>query len=130
MQKKFKRILLVDDDEINNQLNQIVLKNYGSVEETVVCENGIEALKYLQSNPKETLPELILLDIKMPLMDGFQFLEAAQMMCKDFTKKVPVFILTSSKNEGDIEKANNYDIAGFLNKPLTTQLLDKIYSAL
>jgi CheY-like chemotaxis protein len=126
MQKKFKRILLIDDDQINNELNQLVLNIFGNVEETIVCENGSEALQFLKSHSKENLPELILLDIKMPIMDGFQFLDAAEKMCKDFTKRIPVYILTSSKNEGDIKKANEYDIAGFLNKPLTFNVLEKI----
>jgi CheY-like chemotaxis protein len=130
MQKKFKRILLIDDDEINNELNRIILKKFGYAEETIIFESAVNALDYLKNLCGDGLPEVILLDIKMPVMDGFQFLEEAKNICNDFTKKVPVFMLTSSKNEGDIKKAHEYDIAGYLNKPLTTQTLDKIAEAI
>ncbi len=120
---KYKRILLVDDDETSNFLNELLIKGMDIVEEVSVAFNGQEALHYLQ-NDSGTFPQLIFLDLNMPVMDGFEFLEAFE---KTHTTKVPVFILTSSNNFKDYERAKNFDVAGYLIKPLTE---DKIRDVL
>lgn len=130
MAKKFKKVLLIDDDEINNELNQIILDKFDFAEKTLVFENGSEALlhikKYYLDGVGEELPEIIFLDIKMPVMDGFQFLEELSKLSKEFMERVPVYILTSSKNQQDIDKANMFDIAGYFSKPLSPGQLEKI----
>ncbi len=121
-----KKVLLIDDDEINNELNQIILQKFGYAEEAVVCENGQVALDYLTSIAPEALPEVIFLDLRMPVMDGFQFLEAAQKVSDDLTKKISIYILTSSKNQQDMDKAKSFEVAGYITKPLTTRQLDML----
>ncbi len=125
-----KKVLLIDDDEINNELNQIILQKFGYAEEAVVCENGQVALDYLSSITPDALPEVIFLDLRMPVMDGFQFLEAAQKMSEDLTKKIPIYILTSSKNQQDMDKAKSFQVAGYITKPLTTRQLDSLSTQL
>ncbi|GAB4412689.1 MAG: hypothetical protein OHK0039_18890 [Bacteroidia bacterium] len=89
--------------------------------------NGEDALQYLRAQlsqrtePGAHKPNLILLDINMPVMDGFEFLEAWQKI--DFSGKdqVRIVMLTSSSNPRDLEAARNYGVDGFINKPLTRE---------
>ena len=114
---KYKKILLVDDDETSNFLNELLIKGMDIVEEVSIASNGQEALSYLE-NERGSFPQLIFLDLNMPVMDGFEFLEAFE---KAHTTKVPVFILTSSNNFKDYERAKQFDVAGYLIKPLTEE---------
>ncbi len=114
---KYKKILLVDDDETSNFLNELLIKGMDIVEEVSIASNGQEALNYLE-NESGSFPQLIFLDLNMPVMDGFEFLEAFE---KTQTTKVPVFILTSSNNFKDYERAKQFDVAGYLIKPLTEE---------
>lgn len=124
--------MLIDDDEINNELNQIILEKFDFAEKALVFVNGSEALAHIQNHyldgDGEELPEVIFLDIKMPVMDGFEFLERLHKLSKEFVEKVPVYILTSSRNQHDIERASAFDIAGFFSKPLSPGQLEKILS--
>lgn len=119
---KYKKILLVDDDETSNFLNELLIKGMDIVEEVAIASNGQEALDYLKdkNNP---LPQLILLDLNMPVMDGFEFLGAFK---KNKEKDVPIFILTSSNNYNDYERAKNFDVAGYLIKPLTEKQIKDV----
>ena len=130
MYKRFQKILLVDDDAVANFLSESALQEMNLSEQVHISHNGEEALNYIIEHcSKDTsntgnCPDLIFLDINMPVMDGFEFLEAFE---KTHTTKVPVFILTSSNNFKDYERAKNFDVAGYLIKPLTE---DKIRDVL
>jgi CheY-like chemotaxis protein len=127
--KKLKNIVLVDDDSISNIMNEMVIKEMGVAEEVVTCKNGHEALQFVESSfahhsreddrPADTT-NLILLDLNMPGMDGFEFLEEFSKLKKTDRESTPiVIILSSSSHERDVEKAINYKISGYLTKPLT-----------
>lgn len=130
MNTRFKNILLIDDDEINNTINQMIIKWADFAEETVACTSGTEALDYVKLNCMENgkCPQIVFLDINMPAMNGFQFLEELTKTNSQFIEKIPVVMLSSSKNDRDIEMASNYKIAGFINKPLTLEKLEEIAS--
>src|SRR5690606_32842970 len=109
--KKFKRILLVDDDDTSNLLSTMVITDMEIAEDVDVAFNGEEAINYILKNCKnggETgerhCPELILLDINMPVMDGFEFLETYKEKF-DHQSQVPVVMLSSSNNPKDYERA-------------------------
>lgn len=127
--KKFKRILLVDDDETSNLLTTMVITDMDITEEVDVATNGEEALQYIINNCKEAsisterkCPGLILLDINMPIMDGFEFLEAYKKKF-DLENKVPVVMLSSSSNKLDFEKAKALNVKGYIVKPLNEEKL-------
>ncbi len=127
--KKFKRILLVDDDETSNLLTTMVISDMNITEEVDVAANGEEALQYIINNCKEAssgnerkCPGLILLDINMPIMDGFEFLEAYKKKF-DLDNKVPVVMLSSSSNKSDYEKAKAFNVKGYIVKPLNEEKL-------
>ncbi len=132
--KKLKRILLVDDDPISIYLTRAYLNDLQIGEFINSAGNGLEALELIKTHCAtsadlaENCPDLILLDLNMPLMDGFDFLE----QCKQagyFEKwQSKIVILTSSKASKDLEKAKNYPVNGYLIKPITENELLSVIS--
>lgn len=125
--KKFKEVLLVDDDPVTNFINEKVLRKLHLTDEIRIATNGQEALGIIKGNCDEDLdcPELILLDINMPVMNGFEFLEQYRCLPVKNREKVHIIILSSSSNPTDLKMAalNNIPI---LSKPLTGEVLGKI----
>ncbi|MES2731289.1 MAG: response regulator [Bacteroidota bacterium] len=123
--KKLKNILLIDDDSISNILTKLHLQRLDITEEVQIVTNGQEGLDYLK---KQCSPELILLDINMPVMDGFEFLE--QFVDLPLTDKPIIVMYTSSSDPKDIKKAESFHVAGYINKPFTREklyaILDKL----
>ena len=120
------KILLVDDDVINNELNKFVIENTGYAKNIEIALNGEEAIDLLQKKDETDTPNLIFLDLNMPIMNGFEFLEEYKNMnipCKELTK---IYILTSSRNEKDLAKAKNFQIEGYVTKPLTIEKVKTI----
>lgn len=114
-----KDVLIIDDDEVFNFLTQRVIEAIGFANNIRTALNGIEALESLKESIScNSLPDLILLDINMPLMNGFEFLE--NLKCSDFPnkEKICIAILSSSSNSSDIEMANQYGIKYYFTKPL------------
>lgn len=120
--KKLSSILLVDDDETTNFVNQMLLEDMAVAQRVLVANNGKEALDLIRLQSDDGyFPELILLDINMPVMDGFEFLEAYEAQAFAWKQSVTIFVLTTSTNPGDIARLNETPINGFLNKPLTEE---------
>lgn len=124
--KKLKSILLIDDDPICSWLNKALLEDLQAAESIECMPDGQSALDYLHklcieptpSHLKEPLPDLILLDLNMPGLDGFDFLEKLQTMNygKQFVERV--VILTTSLHERDVEKAGQFKVTDYMVKPL------------
>ena len=119
-----KNILLVDDDEGFNFLNRLIF-----VDNQVNCDvheamNGKAALDYLEKSAE--CPEIILLDINMPIMDGFEFLERFEKYDK-CSASTNVFVLTSSGRDTDrLKSLTNKHVKGFFNKPLSDAHVQQI----
>jgi CheY-like chemotaxis protein len=108
-------ILLVEDDLVDVMTVKRALKDNKIINPIHVCENGLEALKYLE-NSENKKPGIILLDINMPKMNGIEFLEIVKKN-KTF-KKIPVVVLTTSKIEQDKIESFNLGVAGYMIKPV------------
>lgn len=122
--------LLVDDDRINNFLNQRLLDSLNITEKLLTALNGQEALTlFTQECQVSKCPALVLLDVNMPVMNGFEFLEAYDKL--QITPKEPVIIimLTTSLHPRDVERVQKMGIAGFINKPLTKEKVNDILKA-
>lgn len=129
---KYKYVLLLDDNDLDNFINRKIIESVDFADKIHVNSSGESALEFLNtfpnsSNAFEFFPEVIFVDLNMPSMDGFQFInKLKENIISDF-KKLKVVILTSSVYEGDRKKAGEIskDIV-FLNKPLTVSMLDEL----
>lgn len=123
--QKLNCILLVDDDDITNFVHESLLEEADVTEEILVAKNGQEALNLLTQRFEESkeYPALIFLDINMPVMNGFEFLEKYQRLDESIKQSVHIVVLTTSLNIRDIERTRDTGIADFLNKPLTYEKL-------
>jgi CheY-like chemotaxis protein len=129
MKQKLNCILLIDDDEPTNFLNRLVIEEVNCSERIETMQSAREALKYLSnaSNGAYPRPDLVFLDINMPAMDGWEFLEKYNQLPEEQKAKIIVVMLTTSFNPEDELKARNIDgISGFRNKPLTPEILMQI----
>ena len=122
MKNKIKVILLVEDNEDDEILTLQALKENNINNEVVVVRNGAEALDYLfgtglfKGRDVSNLPQLILLDLKLPKIDGLQVLE--KIRTSESTKLLPVIILTSSKEEHDMVKSYSLGANSYIRKPV------------
>ena len=125
-------ILLVDDDEATNFLNQRVIRKAEIDAEVQVAHNGKEALEYLTNTGKfkshAPLPAagLIFLDINMPGMNGWEFLNEYKKLPEEQTRKIKILMLTTSINPDEEKKAVDIpEVKGFIHKPLTAEKLER-----
>ncbi len=123
MRKKLNCILLVDDDPDDNFYHQIIINEMNIVENIDIVVNGIEAIDYLKAENRNP-PDLIFLDLNMPKMNGWEFLEQYAHLSAAQKAKVLIIILTTSLNPDHISKAKEIaDVTGFETKPLSKEML-------
>ena len=129
--KKINLACITEDDPTHVYITKRFLNLTGLVDSILICSNGKDAFTKLKAiiSSGEKLPELILLDLNMPVWDGWQFLDAFKEIPVEDT--IDIFILTSSNNEADIERAKNYNIdSNYIVKPITLEKLqDVIFGA-
>lgn len=114
-------ILLIDDDPIANMISTKIIERTFALK-VVAFTNAIEALQLLKEHPSgpESFPAVIFLDINMPHMDGWEFLEEFQKLDKNILANCTVIMLTSSIDIEDIERSKTYNcVNDFISKPLT-----------
>ncbi|MES2394903.1 MAG: response regulator [Bacteroidota bacterium] len=118
-------IMLIDDNEIDLMRNQKIIESINFPGAILPFSNAWNALKYLRlikdmnANHGIFAPDIILLDIYMPIMDGFTFLAEYDKLKISKQNKITIFMLSSSSNPVEIEKANNNKyVAGIISKPL------------
>jgi CheY-like chemotaxis protein len=129
MIKKLNCIMLVDDNVQDNFFHERIIRKCDAAKEVVVMESGLEALDYLRKHKAlgETHPDLIFLDINMPGMNGWEFLEDYGKLEKKYQSEMVVVMLTTSDNPDDLVKASSSGVlAGFKTKPLTKEMLADI----
>ena len=129
MRKKLDCILLIDDDKPTNYFHKIIINDSGLTERVIAIQSGQEALEYLgqKEEGQYPRPDLIFLDINMPAMDGWEFLEEYNKLDKNKKAKILIIMLTTSINPEDEKKAKEINlINGFQRKPLSVEMLEKI----
>jgi CheY-like chemotaxis protein len=129
MSKKLNCIMLVDDNRDDNVFHERVIRK-NNISTLVLTElSGMAALNYLEEKKfhEKAHPDLIFLDINMPGMNGWEFLEEYNKLSKEFQSKIVVVMLTTSANPDDKAKAKALDVlSDFKTKPLTDEMLNWI----
>ena len=130
---KYNTVMLIDDNDMDNLINQKIIEANSFADKIYTNTNGLSALEFLHNlnvnkdTLEEMLPEVIFVDLNMPVLNGFRFIEKFYEMPQKFVKTCKVVILTSSLNAEDREIAKRLkpNII-FLNKPLTQESLSSI----
>jgi CheY-like chemotaxis protein len=128
----FDNILVIDDDEIGTHLNCSIIKKLGIARHVINKKNGQEAIDYIkmQYYTFKSLPSLILLDLNMPVMDGFEFIKEMKKSDFKFANKIPITILTSSTSPKDFKRIIDLGDLFYVTKPLTQNKLLEILTEL
>lgn len=133
MNTRLVRILLVDDDEINNFISIKLIKKVLLNTEISACLNGRFAIdELIEINRKDpaSLPDYILLDINMPIMNGWEFLDEYEKLNIDVAGKTKIYIISSSVFSNDISKAKTYrSVKDFVSKPLNIEKINELFVA-
>ena len=124
---RIEEVLLIDDCEADNYLNTRLFKSLGYVDKISVALNGQEAIDYLTTpqNGRLPTPELVCLDINMPVMNGWEFLEAAEQLPDMGWNRICLMMLSTSMNASDEQQANTRSLVRrFAQKPLTKDAVE------
>jgi CheY-like chemotaxis protein len=134
MKQKLNCVLLIDDDEPTNFMSNMVLEEAECASHIQIMQSAKNALDYLtksddpgNENVEMPYPELIFLDVNMPAMNGWEFLDKYNELQRFKSKKPIIIMLTTSINPDDQLKANQIPlVAGFENKPLTSDMIESL----
>lgn len=127
--KKIDTICIIDDDEIYQLFTKKAIQKLDISKRTLSFYNGEEAIGHLRDliQKGENIPEIILLDINMPFMDGWQFMDEFLKIKHSLKQKTTIYIVSSSIAPGDKSRAIGYEeIAGYISKPVEAETLLKI----
>ncbi len=125
--ENMKRIVLIDDDPTTNYLNKLIIERSDLVDEVLTFNSAEEALNYFNTN-NSTTDALVLLDINMPIMNGWQFLDHYREMEGDKSNKI--VMLTSSINPSDKQLADEKnEIVDYKSKPLSVEMLQDLVTS-
>lgn len=124
-----KRVFLVDDDEIINHVHTMVIGRIDSSVEVSQFKSGLQFIQAVSNSEPFIFPEIIFLDIRMPEMSGFDVLDSLMRTHASELSNTDIYVLSSTLDERDLEKANSYPIVTkFMSKPLTFDVVSDLLS--
>lgn len=124
---KFSTVMIIDDSEMDNFLNKMILETMHYSEKIITYTNPVHALNYFKeqvnaSQDMVRIPQVVFLDINMPIMSGFDFLEQFKQLPDNVKTGVKFYVISSSEDPEDLEKIKGYDnILKYLYKPLNKE---------
>ncbi|QCR22838.1 two-component system response regulator [Pontibacter sp. SGAir0037] len=125
-----KKVILIDDDQVNNFVCESIIRNEKFAEEVISFQMAEDALSFLKDATKDgavSFPDLIFLDINMPGMDGWSFIDEYRKLPVEATKNCCLFMLSSAVDRKDIVSAKNHEeVRDFFSKPLSPEILNFI----
>ncbi|MBC7916149.1 MAG: response regulator [Pyrinomonadaceae bacterium] len=122
-------ICVIDDDKIQHFTIEKSIQMQGLTRNMICFENGEEAMTFFSTNTANAslLPDIIFLDINMPVVNGWQFLKQYELIKDQIKKEIKIYVVSSSINDSEIDQANsNIHVSGFLSKPLKPEKLREI----
>ncbi|NRD21991.1 response regulator [Winogradskyella litoriviva] len=133
MKKKIKLACIIDDDKIYVNLVRKIIETKKLCDHLLIFKDGKEGIDYfetlLQNFEREHLPEVILLDLNMPVMDGWEFLERFTKIKNKFNSPITLYVVSSSINSIDIEKAKSLSsVQNYLIKPVKIDELEAVFN--
>ena len=123
------KVLIIDDDISHHRLAAVLIERFGIFDNYICYTSSKTALVDLihNTNQPNAVPDAILLDLNMPEIDGWQFLERFEALPLAETRNIPVFIVTSSIDPNDSYRSEQYQVVkGFFSKPITPDILKRI----
>lgn len=129
MSKDIRLISIVDDDSVYQFTMQVYAETLNISDKMMYFNHGEEAIAYLNKNigNENKLPDLILLDMNMPVMDGWQFIEEFFSLELNISKKIVIYMISSSVREEDIQRAKSLSLlSGYLIKPVERENLQQL----
>ena len=127
---KFKNVLLIDDDPLTILICEKMMAITGFCDNVNATMNGTLGLNYLREkvdSDHENIPQIILLDLNMPPLNGWEFLDQFAQIAPSIETAPPIYILSSTVDPEDLKRAMSYaSVKGFISKPLTKEQLDAI----
>ncbi|MBX9853667.1 MAG: response regulator [Cytophagaceae bacterium] len=127
---KLNTVLLIDDDVVNNFINTILFEKLGICKNIHISKNGQDGLQYIieKSRKRDQYPDLVLLDINMPVMDGFDFVEKLNDL--NLNHQINIVVLTTSTRSKEEEKMKGLGIGRFYRKPLSEEKIKHLMLSL
>jgi CheY-like chemotaxis protein len=127
-------VFLIDDDNIYQYTARVILESTGLAKQIQSFYNGNDAINYF-SDPKnfdsETLPDVIFLDINMPIMDGWEFLEEYKQFQAKLPKPIAIYMVSSSVNSSDMQRSRSYNaVSDYLVKPVSRSKYQELMESL
>jgi CheY-like chemotaxis protein len=129
--KKINTFCIVDDDDLYQFTTTLLLKKTDLVNKIIVFSNGLKAINFLKDEMGhvENIPDILFLDINMPVMDGWEFLEEYLLIKPMMPKTVVIYMVSSSVDERDVLKAKSISaLSGYLIKPISSENIMDVIS--
>lgn len=134
MLKELKNILIVDDDYVSTWITKDAIESLQPTAKIHMVYDGSQALDFLSENCLSSkhpacnfCPAIIFLDLNMPVLDGFEFLEEFKKKYTNIDHEIIIYILTTSSHTKDLEKSELFNVDGFIRKPLTEETIIEVF---